>query len=42
MIKNVANPLSKQDIATKNYVDINAITTDGGVVYEDIKLSSWF
>ena len=31
--------MSNQDVATKNYVDKNAITTDGGVVYGDIKLS---
>ena len=35
----MANALSNQDVATKNYVDKNAITTDGGVVYGDIKLS---
>ena len=37
--KNVADPLSNQEVATKNYVDKNAITTDGGVVYGDIKLN---
>ena len=31
--------MSNQDGANNNYVDKNAITTDGGVVYGDIKLS---
>ena len=35
----MANPLSNQDVATKNYVDINAFTTAGGVVSGDIKLN---
>ena len=39
IIKNVANPLSNQEVATKNYVDTNAVTTTGGVVYGDIKLN---
>ena len=37
--KNVADPLSNHDVATKNYVDTNAFTTAGGVVSGDIKLS---
>ena len=36
IIKNVADPLSNQDVAT------NAITTNGGVVYGDIKYKCWF
>ena len=39
IIKTVVNPFSNQDVATKNYVDTNAFTTDGGVVSGDIKLS---
>ena len=42
IIKNEADPLSNRDVATKNYVDKNAITTDGGVVHGDIKLSVGF
>ena len=38
IITNVAEPLLNQDVATKNYGDKNAITTDGGVVSGDIKL----
>ena len=37
--KNMADPLSNQDVATKNYADKNAITTTGGVVSGDIKLN---
>ena len=36
------DPLSNQDVATKNYVDTNAFTTAGGVVSGDIKLSVGF
>ena len=39
IIKNVAYPLSNQDVATKNYVEINAFTTAVGVVSGDIKLN---
>ena len=37
--KNVLDPLSNQEVTTKNYVDTNAFTTAGGVVSGDIKLS---
>ena len=33
------DPLSNQDVAIKKYVDKNAITSDGGDVYVDTKLS---
>ena len=35
----MADPLSNQDVASKNYVDTNAFTTVGGVVSGDIKLN---
>ena len=37
IIKNVADLLSNQEVATKNYVDTNAFTTAAGVVSGDIK-----
>ena len=39
IIKMNKDPLSNQDVATKNYVDTNAFTTAGVVVSGDIKLS---
>ena len=39
IIKNVANPLFNHDVAIKNYLDKNTITTAGDVVYGNRKLS---
>ena len=37
IITNLADQLSNPDVASKNYVDTNAITIAGGVVSGDIK-----
>ena len=39
IIRNVADPLSNQDIASMNYVDTNGFSIAGGVVSGDIKLN---
>ena len=38
IVKHVADPLSNQVVASKNYADTNSSTTAGGVVSGDIKL----
>ena len=42
IIKNISDPVSNQDIATKNDVDKNAFTKVGGFVSGDIKLNDVF
>ena len=38
IIKNVADPLSNQDVVTKNYIHTHAFSTAGGVVPRDVVL----
>ena len=37
--KNVVDPLTNEDVETKNYVDTKAFSTAGGVVSVDIELN---
>ena len=39
IIKHVTDSLSNQNVATKNYLDTNGMTTTGGVVSGDIKIN---
>ena len=38
IIKNLADPLSNQDVVTKNYIHTHAFSTAGGVVSGDVVL----
>ena len=38
IIKNVADPLSNQDVVTKNYIHKHAFSTAGGIVSGDVVL----
>ena len=41
IIRSMADPLTNDDVETKNYVDKNAITTDGDCVWR-YKIKCWF